>query len=67
MDIDFHSQVFLPYFLCHGSGGYKFLTNRKKKKGGGQGFRLVETKPTLYQIKPLLAENNFAWLCVVVK
>ena len=50
-------------FLSHGSGGYKFLTNRKKNGGGVSNlWRIADPLPN----QPLLAENmakcSFAWL-----
>ena len=46
-------------FLCHGSSGCKFLTNKKKRS---QGFNSVATSWTLYRVDPLLTEWQSAAL-----
>ena len=50
-------------FLCHGTGGYKFLTNRnrKRKEAGLQSCR------TFIVLAENTAECKFTWLSIIVK
>ena len=56
-------------FLCHGSGGYKFLTNRKRKEKGRVSnlWKLANPLPNRHLLAENMAVCNFAWLPLVVK